>query len=83
MRDLPLPTLPIADLRPNFTAESRAARRSLHPSSHAFEVVWARTEEDVLAAQRLRYHVFAEEMGAKLRVPAGSPAGHDIDLFDP
>jgi len=83
MRDLPLPTLPIADLRPNFSAESRAARRSLHPSSHALEVVWARTEEDVLAAQRLRYQVFAEEMGAKLRVPAGSPAGHDIDLFDP
>ena len=92
MKDLPLPTLPIADLSALRSAESRAARRSLHPSSHtdaepqqrqALEVVWARTEEDVLAAQRLRYQVFAEEMGARLSVPATAPAGHDVDLFDP
>ncbi|RZI79793.1 MAG: GNAT family N-acetyltransferase [Rubrivivax sp.] len=83
MRDLPLPTLPIADLRPNLSAEARAARRSLHPSSQPLEIVWARSEEDVLAAQRLRYQVFADEMGARLNVPAGSPKGHDIDLFDP
>ena len=73
MKDLPLPTLPIADLSSLLSADTRAARRSLHPSSHTptvvdgnarqtLEVVWARTEEDVLAAQRLRYHVFAEEM---------------------
>ena len=94
MKDLPLPTLPIADLSSLLSADTRAARRSLHPSSHTptvvdgnarqtLEVVWARTEEDVLAAQRLRYHVFAEEMGARLSVPASAPAGHDIDLFDP
>jgi putative hemolysin len=93
MRDLPLPTLPIADLSSQLTAESRAARRSLHPSSEpqqlasgkqrqALEVVWARTEEDVRAAQRLRYDIFAGEMGARLAVPPGSPEGHDIDLFD-
>ncbi len=83
MRDFPSPTLPLADLRPDFTAEPRAARRSLHPSSQPLEVLWARTEEDVLAAQRLRYRVFAQEMGARLSVPPGSPSGHDIDLFDP
>ncbi|WP_374316894.1 GNAT family N-acetyltransferase [Aquabacterium sp.] len=84
MRDLPLPTQPIADLRPTISAEARAARRSLHPgSTQPIEVVWARNPEDVLAAQRLRYEVFAEEMGARLSVPAGSPERHDIDLFDP
>ena len=90
MRDLPLPTLPMADLSSHLSAESRAARRSLHPRSApeastrpGIEVVWARTAEDVLAAQRLRYEIFAVEMGARLRVPVGSPAGHDIDLFDP
>jgi putative hemolysin len=93
MRDLPLPTLPLADLSSSLAADSRAARRSLHPRSpdtaavaaprQALEVVWARTEEDVRAAQRLRYQIFAEEMGARLNVPVGSPAEHDIDLFDP
>ncbi|MDE2402171.1 MAG: GNAT family N-acetyltransferase [Burkholderiales bacterium] len=83
MRDLPMPTLPIADLRPTLSAD-RAARRSLHPSPpQPLEIVWARTEEDVLAAQRLRYRVFAEEMGARLSVPSGTPKGHDVDLFDP
>lgn len=87
MRDLPLPTLPISEIR--------APRRSLHRSSPQttaeaadgqrvrFEVVWASSESEILEAQRLRYQVFAEEMGARLTVPAGSPAGHDIDLFDP
>jgi len=90
MRDLPLPTLPLADLSSSLAADSRAARRSLHPGTpntaaapaadrQRLEVIWARTEEDVRAAQRLRYQVFAEEMG----VPVGSPDGHDIDLFDP
>lgn len=92
MKDLPLPTLPIADLTARRSTESRLARRSLHPTPDAdlastgrqsLEVVWARTEEDVRAAQRLRYQVFAEEMGARLSVPTGSPAQHDIDLFDP
>ena len=88
MRDLPLPTLPMADLSTRLPADTRAARRSLHPGEDAtsrtgLAVVWASTEEDVRAAQRLRHRVFAEEMGARLNVPAGSPPGHDIDLFDP
>jgi len=84
MRDLPLPTFPIADL-----SAPAAPRRSLRPSGSvdpsglALEVVWARDEEDVRQSQQLRYLVFADEMGANLTVPAGSPAGLDIDVFDP
>ena len=84
MRDLPLPTFPIAEL-----SAPVAPRRSLRPSGTdaasdiALDVVWARDEEDVRQAQRLRYLVFAGEMGASLTVPTGSPAGHDIDRFDP
>src|SRR5436189_1070748 len=87
MRDLPLPTLPISALRAD------TSRRSVHPRSpHTepgradaarFEVVWARDERDVRQAQQLRHLVFAEEMGARLSVPHGSPPGHDIDMFDP
>lgn len=86
MRDLPLPTLPISALRAD------TSRRSVHPRSPLieparadaarFEVVWARDERDVRQAQQLRHLVFAEEMGARLSVPPGSPAGHDIDMFD-
>jgi len=47
-----------------------------------FEVVWARHADEVRAAQRLRHEVFVGEMGARLAVPAGVPAGHDVDLFD-
>jgi putative hemolysin len=42
-------------------------------------VVWARHHDEVRAAQRLRYLVFAGEMGARLNT---SIPGHDIDLFD-
>ena len=51
-------------------------------SAKGFEACWARNEEDVRAAQQLRFQVFAGEMGARLTVPAGSPAGHDVDMFD-
>ena len=88
MRDLPLPTFPFADL-----SAPAAPRRSLPrpdatataalPAQTGFDIVWARTEDDVRQAQRLRHLVFAEEMGALLTVPAGSPVGHDIDRFDP
>ncbi|MCZ7563896.1 MAG: GNAT family N-acetyltransferase [Burkholderiales bacterium] len=45
-----------------------------------FAVELARTAADVRAAQRLRYAVFAEEMGARLDAPE---AGIDADRFDP
>lgn len=42
-------------------------------------VSWARDQEEVRAAQRLRHDVFAGEMGARL---ATTIPGHDVDLFD-
>ena len=45
----------------------------------ALQVRWARHQDEVREAQRLRYKVFAGEMGARL---SGALAGHDIDLFD-
>jgi putative hemolysin len=42
-------------------------------------VSWARHQDEVRAVQRLRYRVFADEMGARL---SSSLPGHDIDLFD-
>jgi putative hemolysin len=47
------------------------------------EAVWARHLDEVRSAQRLRWRVFAHEMGARLSPPAGTPEGHDADLFDP
>jgi putative hemolysin len=54
-------------------------RRAAAPS---LEVAWARNEDEVRSAQRLRYQVFVEEMGARPMPLAGTPAGHDVDVFD-
>jgi len=45
----------------------------------AIEVVWARHQDEVREAQRLRFDVFAREMGARRGTTL---PGHDIDLFD-
>ena len=42
-------------------------------------VTWARHQDEVKEAQRLRYKVFAEEMGARLKPSA---EGLDVDIFD-
>jgi putative hemolysin len=42
-------------------------------------VTWAQHQDEVREAQRLRYQVFAQEMGANL---SSKVAGHDVDLFD-
>ena len=87
MRELPMPTLPLSDLR-----SAPSTWGSLHRSSHTREAVvvspvlavaWARDADEVREAQRLRYQVFAEEMGARLSPPRGTPAGLDVDVFDP
>ena len=56
-------------------AEQPATRR--RPSLH---VTLARSESEILEAQRLRYRVFADELGANL--PSRTP-GVDRDLYDP
>lgn len=49
-------------------------------SAGRYQVVLARTEQDVRLAQRLRWQVFAKEMGASLDSPV---PGLDIDRYDP
>ncbi|MEO6018367.1 MAG: GNAT family N-acyltransferase [Polaromonas sp.] len=49
----------------------------------SLRVQWASCEEDVRQAQRLRYRVFAQEMGARLTPPPGTEPGLDVDGFDP
>ena len=49
------------------------------PGVGKISVSWARHQDEVRQAQRLRYQVFAVEMGANL--PSILPC-HDIDLFD-
>ena len=44
-----------------------------------FQIEWASSASEVKEAQRLRYKVFAEEMGANL---SKNPEGLDIDEFD-
>lgn len=51
----------------------------LEQREHRLNVQVARTPSDVRAAQRLRYEVFAAEMGARLN---GPEAGIDEDRFD-
>ncbi len=46
----------------------------------AYIVSLARSEDEVREAQRLRYKVFVEELGAHIQTRT---ADHDIDLFDP
>jgi putative hemolysin len=84
MTELPMPTLPLAGVALRRQGPPPAAK--LPPTSDASPqllVHWARDAADVRAAQRLRHAVFADELGATLRPPAGTPAGHDADLFDP
>lgn len=45
-----------------------------------YHVSLAVDDSEIREAQRLRYKVFAEEMGARLNSPL---PGHDIDLYDP
>jgi putative hemolysin len=45
----------------------------------AFQIIWATNANEIKEAQRLRYKVFAEEMGANLPF---NPNGLDIDEFD-
>jgi putative hemolysin len=56
----------------------RSAAPQERPAS-GIEVQWARHQDEVRAAQRLRFDVFAGEMGARLNTPL---PGHDVDLFD-
>jgi putative hemolysin len=55
------------------------ASGAVEKNSHGIVVSWAVHQDEVRAAQKLRFDVFAGEMGARLNSPI---PGHDIDLFD-
>lgn len=56
-------------------------RSTLQPArTGRYHVSLAVDDSEIREAQRLRYKVFAEEMGAHLTSPL---PGHDIDLYDP
>ncbi|MBS7806691.1 GNAT family N-acyltransferase [Variovorax sp. PCZ-1] len=91
MKDIPVPTL---GLSPTQLMPSQLPRGSLHPVMPApaakldeersaqnavLSVTWASHLDEVREAQRLRYAVFAGEMGASL---SSELAGHDVDRFD-
>ena len=50
-------------------------------STPVLQAVWARHDDDLRAAQQLRWRVFVDEMGARLRPPPGTPAGLDLSLI--
>lgn len=55
-------------------------QHSARPARHHLSVDIARCEREILGAQKLRYRVFAGELGAKL--PTRTP-GVDHDIYDP
>ena len=87
MNELPNPTFalsPIAMPRrllysSNVQKSTLLTKADSKPVAGKISVSWARHLDEVRQAQRLRYNIFALEMGANL--PKTLP-GHDIDLFD-
>jgi putative hemolysin len=87
MKELPTPTFDLSPMDPpHFPrgllhpgSPAQLARAVAKPALGKIQVGWARHQDEVRQAQRLRYQVFATEMGATL--PTAVP-GHDIDLFD-
>jgi putative hemolysin len=74
MTESPLQTLPTAPL-----SRTRIVDPAAVAAARGLSVAWARHQDEVRRAQRLRFDVFAREMGASLDTPL---AGHDIDMFD-
>lgn len=66
--------------RAQLTSEDIAvAPKAAKPKRPAYKIEWASSVNEIKEAQRLRYKVFAEEMGANL---AENSEGLDIDEFD-
>ena len=86
MNELPSPTFPLSPVsmprgllhRPG-TQGDRSLDAASADATPSLQVTWAQHLDEVRQAQRLRYEVFAGEMGARLETPI---AGHDIDVFD-
>jgi putative hemolysin len=78
-----LPDAALIHAAVNRPVQAMAPRTDFQPqpllAPVGLEVTWARHLDEVREAQRLRFDVFAGEMGATL--PKAVP-GHDVDLFD-
>ncbi|NDP39289.1 MAG: GNAT family N-acetyltransferase [Rhodoferax sp.] len=87
MRELPSPTFPLSPLslprgllHRTHSPLLAALPESVAPAERgALVVSWAQHVDEVRQAQRLRFKVFAQEMGARLDT---NLPGHDVDLFD-
>ena len=87
MKELPNPTfalspqsLPRGSLHRPFTRFDGASQSSTpRVVRGGLTVSWANHVDEVRQAQRLRFQVFAQEMGARLDTKF---PGHDVDLFD-
>lgn len=86
MKELPNPTfafspmvLPRGSLHRRDSGLHAAHGTAATVVPRGISVSWAKHLDEIRAAQRLRYAVFAGEMGARLQTPI---AHHDIDLFD-
>ncbi len=91
MKELPIPTLalspvslPRGSLHPRSETPSAVSAVSVADPQNVgalggIQTSWARHQDEVRSAQRLRYDVFAVEMGARLNTPIPL---HDVDHFD-
>src|SRR5660397_172425 len=87
MKELPNPTFALSPVslprgglyRPH--AHLHGSNQAPVPQTErgGLAVSWARHSDEVRQAQRLRFRVFSEEMGARLDTTL---SGHDVDLFD-
>lgn len=84
MRDSPHAPKATPAVASGIVRDPRLGSPSTSPAAQRqrLEAVWARHEDEVRAAQRLRHRVFAGEMGACLRPLHGTPPGHDCDVYD-
>lgn len=65
-----------------FQSPKRQAARTGPARGWRLATGWATSDAELRAAQRLRYAVFAGEMGARLTPPPGTESGRDADRFD-
>jgi putative hemolysin len=86
MKDIPVPTLalsptglPRGSLHPSFTQNPQGVGSAPAAKPSQLQVMWAKHLDQVRQAQKLRFDVFATEMGASLATPL---VGFDIDRFD-
>ncbi|MDO5654003.1 MAG: GNAT family N-acyltransferase [Brachymonas sp.] len=71
--------LPLVPSMPEPIAKPIQTKAPADSEGTRLDVRWARHLDEIRDAQRLRYEVFSEEMGATL---SGPVPGHDIDRFD-